>query len=108
MKDYVLVLTTCPENEADTLAQILVASKKCACVNILPKVQSIYHWKGEIEKGKESLLLMKTEKALTDKLWEVIKINHSYDVPEFVIIPILGGSDTYLSWISESVRDDSD
>ncbi|TXT57361.1 MAG: hypothetical protein BAJATHORv1_10062 [Candidatus Thorarchaeota archaeon] len=104
MKEYILAITTCPKDESKDLADALVKSKKCACVNIIPGIKSIYHWRGSIETGEESILLMKTEKELSNELWDILKEHHSYEVPEFVIIPIAGGSEAYLKWISESVR----
>ncbi|MHA1960808.1 MAG: divalent-cation tolerance protein CutA [Candidatus Thorarchaeota archaeon] len=102
MGSYILALSTCPPDKSDALARILVESRVCACVNIVTGVKSIYHWKEKIETDSESILLIKTEKRLQDKLWDTIKENHPYEVPEFVVIPIQDGSEAYLEWISSS------
>ena len=102
MSDYILAISTCPEDEALDLARKLVESKQCACVNMIQKVFSIYHWRGDIEEDKEVILLMKTRKELEESLFSVLKKNHSYEVPEFVVLSIESGSPDYLKWITES------
>jgi periplasmic divalent cation tolerance protein len=104
MTEYVLAITTCPENEAVSIASSLVESKSCACANIIKGITSIYHWNGKIETDTECLILMKTKRNLTDRLRDSLRKIHSYEVPEFIVISIDEGSDEYLSWISESVR----
>lgn len=103
MKEYVLAITTCPASKAGELAKKLVESRQCACANIIPGVRSIYHWKGKIEDESESIILMKTEKNKVEELESTLKRYHSYDVPEFVVLSIIWGSESYLTWISESV-----
>ena len=102
MTEYILALTTSPAKEAEVLARKLVEAKACACVNIVERVRSIYWWKGEIEDEQESILLIKAEKQNRDELWKTIEDNHSYDVPEFIVLPIADGSPDYLQWISSS------
>ncbi|KXH73338.1 MAG: hypothetical protein AM326_10720 [Candidatus Thorarchaeota archaeon SMTZ-45] len=104
MHEYVVVMTTCPMEISDELARILVESRACACVNIIPKITSVYHWKDEIVVDDESLLIMKTETKQSEHLWNVLKDNHPYEVPEFVVLPIEWGSQDYLDWISKSVQ----
>jgi periplasmic divalent cation tolerance protein len=104
MPEYVLALTTCPPDEAGELAMKLVKSRHCACANIIPGVRSIYHWKGELEDDTESIVLMKTERFKVPVLEKALKETHSYDVPEFVVIPIIEGSKEYLRWITDSIR----
>ena len=103
MPDYVVALTTCPADISNKLARVLVEKRVCACINIIPKVMSIYHWKDEIAEDEESILLMKTEIDHQEALWEVIRNEHPYDVPEFVVLPITWGSQDYLDWISQSI-----
>lgn len=105
MPEHILALTTCPQAKSAGLAKKLVEAKACACVNIIQEVRSFYWWKGKIEDEAESILLMKTEKKSEDRLWEAIKANHPYEVPEFVVVSVDGGSSDYLEWISSSVRD---
>ena len=103
MTEYILALTTCPTEEAEVLARNLVEAKVCACVNIVEKVRSIYWWKDKIEVEQESILLVKTEKGNREKIWNIIENNHSYEVPEFIVLPIVDGSLDYLRWISGSI-----
>ena len=104
MQKFVVALTTCPMKISDELARILVVTRSCACVNIIPKITSIYHWKNEIVVDNEALLIMKTDAKHKELLWDVLRKNHPYEVPEFVVLPIEWGSQNYLEWISQSVQ----
>ena len=103
MPEYVVALTTCPTDKSKELGQYLVEQRVCACVNIVPSMVSIYHWKDEIVTDEESLLIIKTEEEHKERLWNSIKEKHPYDVPEFVVLPIKWGSKEYLDWISSSI-----
>ena len=105
MSNYVLALTTVPvESDADTLARTLVTEQLVACVNVLPPMVSIYRWRGSVEQNRERQVIMKTTRDRVAALRARVKELHSYEVPEFVVIPIQEGSDEYLSWISESTQ----
>lgn len=104
MPEYVVALTTCPMKISEGLARTLVEKRACACVNIIPKVKSIYHWKDEIVEDNESLLIMKTEAKYIEKLWEAVKEEHPYEVPEYVVLQVEWGSQDYLAWISQNVK----
>lgn len=93
--------TTADQNQARTIAQILVKEKLVACVNILPTVESIYHWKGEIQEDKECILLAKTSDKNKENVIQRIKQLHSYEVPDIVCIPIISGYKQYLEWVDE-------
>jgi periplasmic divalent cation tolerance protein len=98
----IIVLTTIPSDvEAGSLAEKLVREKLAACVQILPKMTSVYFWEGEIRSEAEHLLLIKTLLEKYDELEAFIKANHSYDVPEIVAIPSERVSEEYLDWIKE-------
>ena len=104
MTDKLLVLTTAgSENEALTIADTLVERKLAACVNIIPRIQSVYRWEGKIEQAEEYLLLIKTVKAREDQVRAAIRELHAYDLPECIAIPIESGSAEYLKWLSDSV-----
>jgi periplasmic divalent cation tolerance protein len=91
--------------EARRIAQAVVEARLAACVNILPgAVTSIYRWKGKVESARERLLLIKTSRKRLDKLQAMVERLHSYDVPEFIVVPIVAGSAKYLAWIRESVK----
>jgi periplasmic divalent cation tolerance protein len=102
--DFVLVLTTFPgDQDAEPLAKALVDEQLAACVNVLPVMRSIYRWKGVTEHADERQLVIKTTRARVAALESRIRELHSYDVPEFVVLPIDSGSADYLSWLASSV-----
>jgi len=105
MTDKRVVLTTCgsPE-EARRIAQQLVERRLAACVNIVPQIESVYRWKGEVETATECLLIIKTTAAAFEQLRDTIGELHSYDVPECVAIAVEDGSALYLEWIAHSVK----
>jgi len=98
-------MTTLPDEEqAKELAGILVTRKLAACINILPKMTSIYEWQGKLELGEEHLLIIKTEQNRLAELQDTIKEAHPYELPEIIVVPIVGGYEPYLNWISNSVK----
>jgi periplasmic divalent cation tolerance protein len=109
LTDKFVVLVTCSTStEAQRIARAVVNARLAACVNILPgAVQSIYRWKGKVESSRERLLLIKTSRRRLAKLQAAVKRLHSYEVAEFIAIPIAAGSRAYLSWIEEVLKDSS-
>lgn len=104
--ECVLVMTTLPADaDASSLAQTLVETRLAACVNLLPVMESVYRWEGAVETERERQLIIKTTRDRTPALWERLRELHPYDVPEFLIVPILDGHDAYLRWVAESTRD---
>ena len=105
-KNVRLVLTTCGSlAEAKRLATGLVDKRVAACVNIVPgPVQSIYRWKGKVESAKEVMLIIKTTSRRVAALERELKRMHSYEVPEFLVIAIEGGSQGYLTWLKDIVK----
>jgi periplasmic divalent cation tolerance protein len=100
-----IVLVTCDSlMEGRKIAKAIVRKRLAACVNlILGPVQSIYRWKKKVELAREHLLVIKTtRKRLKDLEREVLRL-HSYDVPEFLVLPVSAGSNKYLSWLTHSV-----
>jgi periplasmic divalent cation tolerance protein len=98
-----VVLCNAPPEQARAIARALVERRLAACVNLVPGVVSIYRWKGAIEEGSETTLLIKTRASLVGSLTEAIRELHPYDVPEVVALPIvLGeGSEAYARWVVE-------
>ena len=95
----VVLTTTSDHEEAEKLASGLVESRLAACVQILPKMASIYFWEGKVQKEGEHLLLIKT---LPDKYAAVEKFileRHSYETPEIIALPVNKASSGYLSWL---------
>lgn len=104
MTDKRIVMTTAGSvDEARRIAETLVDRKLAACVNIVPRVVSIYRWKGKVEEAEEWLLWIKTA-APFEKVRDVILEMHSYELPECLSISIESGSPDYLKWLDESVK----
>ena len=94
-----IVLTTTPTTEeAEALAEKIVAARVAACVQILPQMTSVYVWEGKLQKEGEHLLLIKTLPEKFDELSDFITANHSYKVPEIVAIDAARVSEPYLEW----------
>lgn len=99
--ETLLVITNCPDEEnANAIALALVEEQLAACVNILPRVQSIYRWQGSVESAAEIPLLIKTTATSYPALEARIKALHPYDVPEIIAIPIAQGLPAYLNWVA--------
>jgi periplasmic divalent cation tolerance protein len=102
---HIVVLVTAPSlKTAETIAKFLLLKKLAACVNIVAKVDSLFWWQKKIDKAKESLLIIKTQKKLFGKLAKAVKSRHPYEVPEIIALPIILGNRKYLGWIDESCR----
>ena len=97
----VVFITTSSYEEARKIADALVDLRKAACVNIVPKVNSLFRWKGKIEDVEESLMVVKTRAELFPDIVSTVKSIHSYEVPEIIALPIVEGNPDYLSWLKE-------
>ncbi len=105
MTDKRLVLSAAgSQEEARRIAHALVERRLAACVNVVPGVESVYRWKGNVESAPEWLLLIKTTAAAFQRLQEALQELHSYEVPECVVLVIEDGSPAYLEWLGESVE----
>jgi periplasmic divalent cation tolerance protein len=101
---YRIVLVTCASiSEARRLGRSVVQKRLAACANILSRVESIYRWKGKVERAQEVLVIMKTRAQRVKELEREVKRTHSYEVPEFIVLPVVAGSREYLQWVGESV-----
>ncbi|MCB1608806.1 MAG: divalent-cation tolerance protein CutA [Xanthomonadales bacterium] len=98
-----LVLSTCPPDHAQGLAEALVGDGLAACVNIIPGLRSVYRWEGELHCDGESLLLIKTAADRLESVQTRLLGLHPYELPEIVVVPIVGGLDAYLAWVAASV-----
>lgn len=106
MTDKRIVLSTASSaDEARKIANHLVGNRLAACVNIVPKIESVYRWQGKVESSAEWLLLIKTTDEKFPNVRNAIRELHSYDLPECIAIVVEDGSAEYLDWIAESVGD---
>ncbi|HTG27944.1 MAG TPA: divalent-cation tolerance protein CutA [Methylomirabilota bacterium] len=101
-----VVLVTCGTlREARRIANAAVEAKLAACVNVLLNpVESNYRWKDKVEVSREYLLVMKSTARRLAELERMVRSMHSYDVPEFLVLPVVSGSREYLRWLVESVK----
>ena len=100
----VLLITTPGEVEAERISQALLNQKMVACANIVPAVNSAFWWQGKLESARESLLIIKTKATLLPEIIRLVKRLHSYEVPEIIALPIIGGNQDYLNWVTEVVK----
>ena len=101
--DTVLVLSNAPDEAVAThIADALVSEGLAACVNIGAPVQSVYRWQGVVEKASEIPLTIKTTASKQANLIERLIALHPYDVPEAIVVPIIGGYAPYLNWVREN------
>jgi periplasmic divalent cation tolerance protein len=99
-----MVLTTLgAEADAAALARTLVNERLAACVNILPPMISVYRWRDRVEEDREQQLLIKTSPACLEALEAKLKALHPYEVPEFLVLPVEGGTAAYLDWLRDAV-----
>lgn len=104
-KKYIVILTTASNKiEALKISNALIKKRLCACVNIINGLDSIYRWKGKVERSKENLLIIKTTKGMFEKVEKEIVKNHSYDTPEIIAVPVVIGNKRYLEWIDAEIR----
>jgi len=104
MTDKLLVLTaSSSESEARKIAEILVDRRLAACVNIIPRIHSVYRWQDKIENTEEYLLVAKTTRDKEAQVQAAIRDLNSYQLPECISIGIESGSVEYLNWIADSM-----
>ncbi len=95
----VVLVTAAGQEEAETLSRFLLDDRLCACVTIVPQATSIFRWQGNIDVASESLLVIKTTREALPALSAAIRRHHSYQVPEILALPVIGGSAEYLDWL---------
>jgi len=106
MKNELVVATTTTntEREAKMLASLFVQERIAACVQIIPKIHSVYEWEGDIHDDQEYLLMIKTREDLVGKLKRMLEKHHSYEVPEFIVTPVIDTTDMYMEWMRDVTK----
>ncbi|MEJ2313647.1 MAG: divalent-cation tolerance protein CutA [Nitrospirota bacterium] len=98
----IVVLVTAPsEKEGMEIARALVEERLAACVNVVGSLRSVFRWEGRIEDEGEVLLVAKSREGLFEALDRRVRDLHPYSVPEVIALPIVKGSEAYLSWLEE-------
>ncbi len=95
----VILVTVANQKEAVRIGEEMVNAKLAACANIIPRIQSIYHWKGKVVKAQEVLLILKSTRPRYRALEKAIKTMHTYETPEIIGLPVIEGLDQYIGWV---------
>jgi periplasmic divalent cation tolerance protein len=104
LTDKIVIFSTCSSaDEAKIIARRLVEARLAACVTAVPGAQSTYHWKGAVEQSEEWLLVIKSSRELFAQLKAQLQKMHSYEVPEVIAVPIVDGSEGYLTWMDREL-----
>jgi periplasmic divalent cation tolerance protein len=101
----VILSTAGSPEEGERIARALVEQRLAACVNIVPKVTSVYRWEGRIETANEVLLLIKTTAGLLELAEAALRAAHSYEIPEVLVLSTVAGHADYVDWLIRSVRE---
>ena len=104
MEYIVIFITASSISEAENIVNSVVTKKLAACGNIIPSVSSIFHWKGELCKEDEVLIILKSTAPNFNKVVAEVKKQHSYETPEIIALPIIDGDQDYLQWIYDETE----
>lgn len=96
-------MTAPNREEGRSIAEALVSEGLAACCTLIDGTESIYRWKGAVERATETLVVIKTDGERFGRLRDRVLELHTYDVPELIAMPIVAGSDRYLQWLGESL-----
>ena len=100
-----ITLCTCPSQAvAEEIATSLVEQGIAACINIIPKITSIYKWQGKLEKDEETLMLIKTDQSRYRDLEQALLSLHPYELPEIIAVPVEQGLTGYLNWVTQCTK----
>jgi periplasmic divalent cation tolerance protein len=103
--DVVVVYATVPTLRlANEIGRALVEGALAACVNILPAMTAIYMWDGALNEDAEVVLIVKTHRQQTAAVIHAVRSRHPYENPALLVLPVLAGSETYLSWVRATTR----
>lgn len=99
--ELVVFVTASSEDEATRIGRALVEAGLAACVNVVPRIRSIFRWQGKVSDEPETLMIVKTRAACFDGLADMVKRHHSYSIPEVIALPIQRGTVDYLAWVRD-------
>ena len=100
----VVMMTAGSREEAVRLAEMLVGARLAACVQIMPEMESLFRWKGEVQREPEFMLLAKTAARNFAELEREVRALHSYETPEIIALPITAASTPYFNWLVENSK----
>lgn len=99
----VVLMTAANRDEAGRIAEMLVSDRLAGCVQVLPEIESIYRWQGEVARETEILMLAKTTRDRFAELVSCVTAIHSYETPEIIALPITAAAEPYLKWLLGSL-----
>ena len=103
-RNVVVFITAGTGEEARAIGQALLEHRAAACVNIAPDITSIFWWQEVLETNQEHLLIVKTRTSKLEDVVRLVQETHTYEVPEVIALPVIGGNQEYLEWIGEEVK----
>ena len=103
MEHVRVAMVTIPRDEVATMAKGLVEERLAACVNIVPKIESVFWWDGKIQHDEEALLIIKTTQLKVEAMIGYVQENHPYDVPEIITLSLAEGLPDYLNWVIDEM-----
>ena len=106
-ENVVIFITAGTDEEAQEIAKALLKNRDAACVNIVHGISSLFWWNDKLDSAQESLLIVKSKTSLLRKIVTLVKEVHSYENPEIIALPIIGGNPDYLDWIGKEVKKDT-
>jgi periplasmic divalent cation tolerance protein len=106
-ENVVILITTGTDEEAQEVAKALLNNRLAACLNIAPKINSLFWWNDTLDSAQESLLIVKSKASLVSEIVRLVKEIHRYETPEIIALPIVDGNPDYLDWIGKEVKQDT-
>ena len=103
-ENVVIFITTGTDEEAQVVSKALLNNRLAACVNTVPNINSLFWWHDKLDSAQESLLIVKSKASLLNEIVRLVKEVHSYETPEIVALPIIGGNPDYLNWIDKEIK----
>ena len=100
---YVMCIISAPEEIAEALADKIIKQRLAACAQVTTRIKSFYWWNEQVNVDPEILIYLKTLKTKIPAINHLLKEMHPYEVPEFIVLPILDGNPAYLAWIDDNV-----
>ncbi len=100
-RTIVILVTTSSKEEARKLADALLEERLIACANIVEGIRSLFRWQESVCNEEESLLILKTLACRLEEIQTRVEELHSYEVPEIIALPVIGGSEDYLDWVAQ-------
>jgi periplasmic divalent cation tolerance protein len=100
----IVLVTTSGVEEAERLANLLIGAGLAPCVNIIPKVISVYQWKNKMNRDEEALMIIKTSESSFEEVRELVEKNHSYDVPEIISLEMSQLSPSYAAYLGDFLK----